>query len=231
MKTNDFKVILFDAGIIGTTLLEQLANNKRFSITVIDSGKVNYQNVSSGVYPKKYFGRLRSDALKEKFDNLKFLNKKISDLVEKDLGADILVCASDEFNLEENNQINKLVFNKNLRLLTARLIENHLGEVGPFIAPNQTSCFKCYETRIRANLEDADNYFKKKISFGDSEKLRQLNALRKSMASLMELEISRLSSGENPKLVDKVISIDLNENTMSEEKLFRIPFCEVCDSK
>jgi len=230
LMKNMFKIILFDAGILGTSLLDLLARNKNLSLEVVDPKNISYEDVSSGAYPKKYFGRSRVEILKEQFDeDVRFVNKKINNMKKNDLtDADLIVATSDSFNLEENNRLNELAFNSDKQLLTARLIEDGIGEVGPLIIPKQTACFKCYETRIRANVDDAENYFKKKISFGDSEKLMKLNSLKQIISSVLSLEVNRITKNQ-PKIMDKVISIDLNKHSMNENILFRIPNCQICD--
>lgn len=222
---NKPRIVLFDVGILGISILNQLKENKNISITVVDDKKISYQDVSSNAYPKKFFGQLRVDVLKEKMDSIQFLNK----MDEDDFSWDLMILASDNFDLEKSNLINQLALKKNVKLVMTRIIDNHLGEIGPLIIPQQTACFKCYESRIRANLEDAEKYFGSKISLGDSEKLFQLTALRKIMSSLVELETLRIISDKKPRFADIVLSIDLNNNSMSADRIFKIPNCPVCD--
>lgn len=230
MNDKAFNLMIVDMGILGNSLLIDLIN-KGFLITVVDYGKITFEDVSSCAYSKKYYGRKRIEILKEKFGTkINILNKSVFDLEKKDLiDVDLIVSTSDNFNLEKNNHLNHLALEHNIKLLTARLIENNLAEVGPLIIPHQTACFKCYETRIRSNLKDADNYLKKKIEFGNSEKLSQLATLAKIDSAIIELEIEKTIFSKQSEFLDKVITIDLNEYSMSEEQLFRIPNCPVCE--
>jgi len=227
-----FKIMVFDAGILGTTVLEELAKNKQFSIVVVDDKKVTFHDITSTTYPKKHFGKLRTEVLKEKFGSEIDCLNSIKNLNGKELSnADILISTSDEFDLDVNNCLNEIAFKNNKKLLTARIIENNLAEIGPLFIPGKTACFKCYETRIRSNLENAENYFKIKLFLGNTEKLFNLTALRKNISSLINLEISRIAYGQEPRIFDKIITLNLENNSMKEETLFRIPNCSVCDSK
>jgi len=225
------KLLLTNLGPLGLEFLK-IIHPSDVDIFVSDGNRINIFDVESGYYQRKYFGKPRIEVFKKikessffKIINRRFL--KPNDLDEYDL----VVSCCDNFSLDFNNLMNQLIFSSNKPWISARLINNFSSEIGPFVIPHKTNCFKCLELRIKGNLEDHRIYFQSSPNFSTSDFQYIFPTLIKVTSYLLKLEVDNFLKNRYTNTISKVITLDLSKCEMRIDKVFKIPNCPICDNE
>ena len=108
-----------------------------------------------------------------------------------------------------------------------------IGWVGPLIIPTETPCYKCYELRRNANLENYDQVMRYETRLDDMPSIVSPvlapAALAASVGSLLALDTLRLLTGlAMPQTAGRVMRVDFFASEVSYHRILRLPRCPAC---
>lgn len=241
-KLKESSVCIFEIDEIGSNLLYSLALSGVGKIKVIDNEKVKLEDVTTNIlYSIEDVDKLRYKVAKKKIKsinpNVKFesiskmpkTKKDISSLIED---CDICVICKDIQSSKLYNLLNEVCFDKKIRWISGSL-DGYIGRVGPAIIPGQTPCFKCYELRMKSNLEAYDeyiafeNYVKGKES--PSEKYGSIYSLNAIVGNYISLEVLKMITNfDLPETYGKVLHLNFLSLESTLHNILKLPRCPVC---
>ncbi|MGC8567480.1 MAG: ThiF family adenylyltransferase [Caldisphaera sp.] len=145
-------------------------------------------------------------------------------------GSNLVVCLTDSSFSPIHDITHEVSFKAGIPWVGG-LIDGATGFLGPFVIPDDTSCYQCFKTRYTSNTENIE------------EKLAYMNFLNKTpgkfalpiglpeiMAGILSNEIVKfLTNSQYLELLNKVMSIN-NEFpfNITVEDVIKVPDCEVC---
>ena len=108
-----------------------------------------------------------------------------------------------------------------------------VGWVGPLIIPTETPCYKCYEFRRNANLQNYDQVMRYEMRLDEMPSI--VNPvlapapLVASVGSLLALDTLRLLTGlAMPQTAGRVMRVDFFASEISYHRILRLPRCPEC---
>jgi bacteriocin biosynthesis cyclodehydratase domain-containing protein len=112
-------------------------------------------------------------------------------------------------------------------------IHTGTGWIGPVVIPGQTPCYKCYEFRRNANLENYDEVIRFESRLEEMPAIvRQPSAppaLATAVGSLLGLETLRLLTKlVAPQTLGRVLRLDFLASEMTYHRILRLPRCSAC---
>ncbi|WP_247729939.1 TOMM precursor leader peptide-binding protein [Halovivax limisalsi] len=123
-------------------------------------------------------------------------------------------------------EVNEFAVEAETPLLVAT-IDRTAGTVGPTIVPNQTACYDCYRTRLRANASDPDR-FDAYLSGGADPETGPLEAFERIIASYATLAcLNYLLSGAGL-TVGSQLTFDFFEWSIESNDVLKLPRCPCC---
>ncbi|MHA1756471.1 MAG: TOMM precursor leader peptide-binding protein [Promethearchaeota archaeon] len=139
----------------------------------------------------------------------------------------LIVLCQDNYLPKECDIINKQCIENEIPWISCRITDYGDGEIGPFVIPKKTSCFKCYEYRLKSNLEYREEY-NDLIKIKEKE-IENLDIMKKIIAAYTVLEILKfLIKYKNPITINNVLSIDFENYNNIIHPVLKIPNCPVC---
>ena len=226
------KIMLINVGAIGSNLLESLLrikseNIKLDKIIVFDNERVSFLDIKLNAYEKKFLGEPRCEIAKILYENkrVKWHTENITKMknFEKFVkDSDLIVLCTESFALDLHNFVNEICFKNKKPWISARLLNNS-GEIGPTVIPHKTSCFRCYENRVKSNLGDfheIDTNEKKYVN---------LNFGQKIISSYLSLEVLKiLNESPAPLTYGNVLTVNFGDYSTSLDLILKAPNCPVC---
>jgi len=143
--------------------------------------------------------------------------------------SDLVVLCSDQSQPLLHNYINEICLKHNRSWLSARFC-GYYGEVGPNVTPYKTPCYKCYECRIKANIDDMNDMTRfERHPQQVKENYGSLGIFMRMIAEYASLEIIKtLTKHETPNTVGTVLSIDFENYTNTLHRVLKVPYCPAC---
>lgn len=236
-KLKDSSLTLIGLGSIGSHVLYSLAPLGIGKIRVIDGHIVNLEDVKLGFFHKEDIGKQRCTVFQRIF--YRFVNQTSfewypfevkSMTADAILGdSDLVVLCSDQSLPLLHNYVNKICLKHNRNWLSARFC-GYYGEVGPTVIPYKTPCYKCYEYRLKSNIDD----MKESTRFEShpervKENYGSLGIFMRIISEYASLEIVKmLTKYETPNTVGAVLSIDFENYRNTLHRVLKIPYCPAC---
>lgn len=95
---------------------------------------------------------------------------------------------------------------------------NHTVSLGPIVFPSETACLNCFVGRLTFNWGDAD-----------SPEIPLASTHTELLASLIIEQLRTFQNqGNCPALLEKSISIDLNNYKTTSDHIYKFPWCPHC---
>lgn len=158
------------------------------------------------------------------------LSKKIKAKVCVNLNSDqtLLVVHQEAMKPSELRDLTQRNFQQKKPTLIISL-QNNWARVGPFILPDETSCFDCYRARLmsnRINVEAYKAFEKMDLAWPLSHDANAEDVV----ASLSAIEIQRWAKNNSSLLCGRVLFINLNTFEFEFETVLKVPYCKTCDA-
>jgi bacteriocin biosynthesis cyclodehydratase domain-containing protein len=191
-------------------------------------------------YGADQIGQLRTNALAAQFTlagsgttfvpiSEGFYENKLESLC--DNKPDVLVRCDDSMSLNGYDAINSFCISYNLPWVSAR-IDRSEATIGPFIYPNETACFTCFELRSRANSpqpSDHESLYRHwKTIGGISAEWPILAPEPMMVASYIVHDLLRFLSGQIPVTLGRVLNIDFRSLESKFHEVLKLPRCPTC---
>lgn len=141
----------------------------------------------------------------------------------------LIVCCSDQPNARVFKEINQLALSRKQPALFANL-NGRKGLVGPFVMPNESSCYTCYTHRLAPNvefIEESQALQEKKGNVVASQASPSLYALATSYHVLSQI-LKFQNRSFDLCLINEVFELDLLDFEIDVRPVIRVPHCEDC---
>lgn len=152
-------VVLANLGGVGVSIARALATSGVGKLVLLDADSVRPSDELFG-YGAEHVGKPRVETIAADISNLEC--KDITTIVSTVdgasnwdqivSGATVVILCSDNMSLAGYDRTNEACIRHGTRWVSAR-IDRGRGIIGPFIVPEQTACFACFELRNRANSD------------------------------------------------------------------------------
>ncbi|MFX0210463.1 MAG: TOMM precursor leader peptide-binding protein [Candidatus Hodarchaeota archaeon] len=246
-KLEEQSIVIIGLGKIGSNLLFSLSPIGIGKISIFDDHIVDKFDIESNIFSKEDLGKKRINIFQNLFRNFEGLtdfewNPYGDDDAQKDdiiRRSDLVVLCLDQDDPESINYVNETCLTYNRSWLSARFLE-YYGEVGPTVIPFKTSCFKCYEYRLKGTRDEKEESLVsgvKVLSLDEIESQEQihhqnLDSFMKIISEYTSLEIVRMLTGhDKPNTLGAVMSLNLRTYRNTLHPILKIPTCPACGYK
>jgi bacteriocin biosynthesis cyclodehydratase domain len=237
------QVVVFGAGAIGSQAIAALADAGVGKLRVIDQAETTKPDIASNALLQlQDVGQARAERAAQRINekNIPSVNceavqvesesdEKLKEIIHG--AACVLVCL-DSPAPALLDAVNRAALQANVRWIPGQIYRG-TGILGPTVIPHQSACYKCYELRRNANLE---NY--EEVMHYES-RLRQMPAIRsefvapkplaQTLGGLLALESLRLMTQTAiPQMAGRILLIDFFAPEMTSHRLLRLPNCPAC---
>jgi bacteriocin biosynthesis cyclodehydratase domain-containing protein len=232
-------VVIVDLGGVGLTVTLALADAGFTCITGLDHQVVRGSDLELG-YRQQELGKLRADAVAERLNTAQCQRfrpvtqpvqslSNWDDLVSK---ADLVVLCSDGMSLAAYERTNETCLRHKKRWVSAR-IDRQRGIIGPFVAPEETACFTCFELRSRANSEHPSDHtaiyrhWKNTIATPDDWPVHP--AFAAIVGNYLALDIQRVVVGNQVSaFLGRMLHLDFQTLESRFHDILKLPRCPAC---
>jgi len=192
---------------------KNMENSKKITISLLGQDKIN-KNIEYCLSKQGFKNLVYIDS--------SFSKKKISGLIKK---SDLVIGSFKDKRLL-NLFINKLCLLNKIKWISYNLdLENLRLDIGPFIYSVESSCFACYQKRLRES-----SIFTNKDYIFKSPNIIPIKLIRNEYLllaiSISNCIISFLSKSNFMK--GKILSIDLKKGVIKQNTLLKDPLCNSC---
>jgi thiazole/oxazole-forming peptide maturase SagC family component len=167
------------------------------------------------------------------FDAKKLINdSKLEDIIAK---SDFFVVDACSYNPLLVETINAFAIALNKPWLLIQAIYDRDGHIGPIFYGKDTGCYHCFRQRLRSNVNGLDSFDRYAQWLDDNNKFSQLalqpsNSFYTYIASIAAIEVEKFLVGrEIPQSYGYLLSADPRNYNVEQHRLFKVPFCEVCN--
>ncbi|PKH85433.1 TOMM precursor leader peptide-binding protein [Colwellia sp. Bg11-28] len=151
---------------------------------------------------------------------------------ESEVGSALMVCCSDQPNINLFKEINQIGVKAKLPILFANL-NGPKSIIGPFFMPGESSCFTCYTHRLAPNYNFVEEALALQDNIGNIVSSNTSKALY-SLESSFHV-ISQVLKFHNKSfhlcLINEILELDLLDYQLDIRPVLRIPHCKDCYSK
>ena len=233
------QIVIVDLGGIGLTVTLALAAAGFMRITGIDHRTVTASDLELG-YPTIDLGKLRADAVASRLNSsqcqrfqavtqeVQYLSKW-DELISE---ADLVIVCSDKMSLGAYEQTNQTCLRHKIRWVSAR-IDRLRGFVGPFIVPEQTACFTCFELRSRANSEHPSDHAALYRHWKSTSDMPEDWPVHPSFAAVLgnylTLDIQLVLIGNQvSRFLGRILDVDFHALDCRFHEVLKLPRCPAC---
>jgi thiazole/oxazole-forming peptide maturase SagC family component len=230
------RVTIVGLGPLGASLCDALARSGIGSIEVADDAPVTQDDVTLGGFPPKALGTPRAvafvTAISARYPNTTWT--AAPDLAATSAPQDpsdyIAVCL-ETYRPDILKQINAFSLACGTPYTWCSLDCQH-GSVGPTVLPQETACFECYSTRVKANADHPDElsaYEDQLSRHGNPTTYGFLPPHVHILAGIASLEIIKDLSGLTPPLTyNAQLEINLLSMEFALHPVLKLPRCPAC---
>jgi bacteriocin biosynthesis cyclodehydratase domain-containing protein len=238
IRLNRANVVVVDLGGVGLTVTLALAA-AGVRITGIDHRTVRACDQGVG-YEAQDVGKLRVSAVErhlntencKSFIPLSENIQRLSNWDEIVSKADLVVLCSDGMSLAAYDRTNETCLRQKTRWVSAR-IDRHRGLIGPFVVPEQTACFTCFELRSRANSEHPTDHaaiyrhWKNNVDTPDDWPI--ISPFAGIVGNYLALDIQRVLVDNQVSLfLGRTFHVDFHTLESRFHDILKLPRCPVC---
>jgi len=232
-------VVIVDLGGVGLAVTLALAAAGFTRITGIDHRTIRGSDRELG-YRQLEVGELRVDAVAARLNTAGCqhfwpVNQCVQqlpnwdDLVSK---ADLVVLCSDGMSLGAYEQTNETCLRHKTRWVSGR-IDRQRGLIGPFVVPEQSACFTCFELRSRANSEHPGDHaaiyrhWKDTVETPDDWPVHP--AFAAIVGNYLALDIQRVLAGNQVSVfLGRMFHLDFQTLESRFHDVLKLPRCPAC---
>ena len=228
---------LIGLGTLGFYILFNLLQFSIPKISVVDDYIITATDSQQRLFPEDAVGKQRYTVYQTLFDAYPLQTRfewypiPVEALNEHTIpgDSDLLVLCSDTNHFDHHNYLNELCVRLEHPWMSVRW-GSSLGEIGPSVIPRKTACFKCYEYRLKANVDEAATLTRFSHSNTPQREKDQTHGLSlRILANYTSLEIIKLLTGyRSPQTINAVITIDCDSYRNTRHPVLRVPYCPVC---
>lgn len=232
-------VLVANLGGVGLNVVRTLALSGVGKIIGIDSNNVRISDALFG-YEIEDIGKPRVEAVSSYVVNSGLtsfvpISQSINDLSnfeELVSDADLIVLCSDNMSLADYDITNVACIQQKTPWISAR-IDRGCGVIGPFVVPEQTACFVCFEMRSRANSEHpADHeaiyrHWKNTESIPDNWPI--IAPFVQLVGNYLALDILRVLAEDKLSVVfGRILYLDFHTFGTRFHEVIKLPRCPAC---
>lgn len=236
------KVVVLNAGAIAAHALLSLADAGIGSLRTVDAAEVTHDDLPGNpLLHADDVGRSRAESLaahvQRRNPNIQCASVSASPSSPRELalilqGASCALLCLDSPAPALLEAVNQAALKTNT-LWIAGQVYGGFGLIGPTVIPWQSPCYRCYELRRNANL---DNYretmdYESRLRHGDGSKTERVapRPMLACIGAFLALEamriITRLSS---PQTAGRILYLDFFGPEMTYHRILRFPRCPAC---
>lgn len=232
-------VVIVNLGGVGLTVTRALAASGVGKITAIDPHPVRASDAALG-YRAEDVGKSRVNAVARdiaagkcrKFVPRASSVQELSNWDEVVSEADLVVLCSDAMSLAPYDITNEACIRHKTRWVSAR-IDRSRGIIGPFVVPEQTPCFLCFELRSRANSEHPGDheaiYRHWKNIDGISDDWPIIPPFAGVVGNYLALDIQRVLAGNQLSMfLGRMFHVDFQTFESRFHDILKLPRCPAC---
>lgn len=143
--------------------------------------------------------------------------------------ADCVVACSDCGEIDALREWNRFCVARKIRFFPL-VLQNLIGNVGPFIVPGETACYECFYARQNSHLEDPVS---QRTALALMTRGQSSTGFHLATASLMgdmaACELVKFVTDALPESnIGKLILVSLFDTRLEARKVLKIPRCIVC---
>lgn len=146
--------------------------------------------------------------------------------------ASVVAVLSDTMSMSGYDRANEACIKHGVPWVSAR-IDRQRAIIGPFVIPNQTACFACFEARSRANADHPEDhealYRHWKDLNGRRDMWPSLLPFAGIVGNFVALDLLRVLAGEHlSAAAGRIVNIDLPTMERSVHEVLKLPRCPAC---
>lgn len=237
-KLKDSSLTLVGLGVIGFDVLCSLALLGIGKVRVIDQETVKEEDVERGAFLREDIGKQRCMFFRDRFSQFmtqtafEWYPSDIQEMSEDAIigDSDLIMLCSDTSSPTIHNYLNEICLRHKKNWLSARF-SGYFGEVGPAVIPFKTPCYKCYEYRLKSNIDErADFLLFDKYPESVRTAPRILEIFMRQIAEYASLEIVKmLTNYSKPITKGGVLWMNVEDYTNTFHRVLRVPNCPACE--
>lgn len=237
------QVVVFGAGAIGSQTIAALADAGVGKISVFDQAETTKPDIAGNpLLQLPDVGHARAERAARRINEKNIpavsceavqaeseLDEQLKEIIK---GATCALVCLDSPAPALLEAVNRAALQTNARWITGQIYRG-TGILGPLVIPYQSACYKCYELRRNANLENYEEVMQYET------RLRQMPAIRsefvapkplaQSLGALLALESLRMiTQTAIPQLAGRILLIDFFAPEMTYHRILRLPNCPAC---
>ncbi|MER9237219.1 TOMM precursor leader peptide-binding protein [Mesorhizobium sp. M0622] len=228
-----------------TVVIAGLGDVGKIVATMLAASGVGTLVLVEGATPSQSSGREEAEASETRKTELSLRKQYASRVVtipttiddaagweETVAAASVVAVISDTMSMGGYDRANEVCIKHGVPWVSAR-IDRQRAIIGPFVIPNQTACFACFEARSRANAdhpEDHEALYRhwKKLN-GRRDMWPSLLPFAGIVGNFVALDLLRVLAGEHlSAAAGRIINIDLLTLERSVHEVLKLPRCPAC---
>jgi bacteriocin biosynthesis cyclodehydratase domain-containing protein len=148
---------------------------------------------------------------------------------------DFVVVDATAYNPEILGRINRAAVAGGKPWLLVQGVYERTGHVGPLFYGRDTGCYKCFRDRLRSNVNARDTFDRYEAWLTAEGRFSQGATLpsttfNRHLATVAAMEAEKfLLDYDIPQSYGYLLSIDPRTYAVEQHRLYKIPFCEVCN--
>lgn len=240
-KLSTTHLTAFGAGLVASYALSALAEAGIGTIRIVDDATSPVGDLPSGLSGSDEH-RMRAEALAQRINgdvgstivcqSVAFGTIDVESVVSLIDNIDVVLVCLDAPSSILLDVINRATLRTNTSWITGQ-VHSGIGWIGPTVIPGVSPCYKCYELRRNANLQNYDEVLRYESRLDEMPAIvRQPVApypLIASAGALLALEALRLLTGiAAPQTLGRVLRLDFFSSEMKYHRILRLPRCPAC---
>jgi bacteriocin biosynthesis cyclodehydratase domain-containing protein len=143
--------------------------------------------------------------------------------------VDCLVATSDFGGLHALAEWNAICVKYNCHFLPV-VLQDLVGQIGPFVIPGETACFECLRFRTNSHLDDPETQSAvDQLAFDGQMVTGFLPSMASVLGSIAAIELTKIYSRVLPMFkVGTLIEVNLLSSKLVTRKVLKLPRCAIC---
>ncbi len=149
---------------------------------------------------------------------------------------DFFVVDASSYNPDVLGRINRAAVAAGKPWLLVQGVYERAGHVGPLFFGRDTGCYQCFRDRLRSNANARESFDRYETWLAEKGNFSQAATLpsdtfNRHIASMAAMEAEKfLLDYDIPQSYGYLLSIDPRTYQVEQHRLFKTPFCEVCNA-